>query len=282
MKSQNRSTSSENFYVYVYIDPRSYQEFYYGKGQGDRKFAHLSDDGDSDKIRIIKEIRKEGLEPIIKVIARNLTEQQAFLIEKTLIWKLGRTLTNRSSGHFADNFRPHNTLHRDLHGYDFENGVYCLHIDEKSERSWEDSYKYGYISAGQNWEKWGSKICKFLPNDIVCAYVSPFGYVGIARVLEKAVPPNQFLYKGEPLSKFPLRQPWVLELKGNVRDGEFLLKVEWISTREKNDRIGGGIEFWRSRAMLGSMEDQQKTLDLLEKEFNVSFSELLSQKEKAG
>ena len=32
------------FYVYVYIDPRNFEEFYYGKGKGNRKVAHLSDD----------------------------------------------------------------------------------------------------------------------------------------------------------------------------------------------------------------------------------------------
>ena len=116
---------SSNYYVYVYIDPRNFEEFYYGKGTGDRKYAHLSDDNDSDeKASRIKEIRADGLEPIIKVIARNLTEHDAFLIEKTLIWKLGRQLTNVSSGYFAEKFRRHNTMHLDLYGFDYQNGIY--------------------------------------------------------------------------------------------------------------------------------------------------------------
>ena len=36
------------FYVYVYIDPRNLEEFYFGKGQGSRKNAHLSDTSDSE------------------------------------------------------------------------------------------------------------------------------------------------------------------------------------------------------------------------------------------
>ncbi len=75
-----------NYYVYVYIDPRNFEEFYYGKGKGNRKAAHLHDDGDSEKTKIIREITKEGLEPIIKVIAKNLTESEALLVEKTLIF----------------------------------------------------------------------------------------------------------------------------------------------------------------------------------------------------
>ena len=61
------------------------------------------------------------MQPIIKVIARGLTESEAFLIEKTLIWKLGKTLTNISSGQFFDKFRPHDSFHLNLNGFDFEN-----------------------------------------------------------------------------------------------------------------------------------------------------------------
>ena len=270
--------NENKFYVYVYIDPRNLQEFYYGKGQGDRKVSHLHDSNDSEKTRIIKEIKQEGLEPTIKVIARNLTEDQAFLIEKTLIWKLGRTLTNKSSGHFAENFRPHSTLHKDLYGFDYENGVYCINIGEGDHRSWEDSYKYGFISAGQNWEKWGSKICNFRPGDILCAYLSGFGYVGIARALESACPATEFYFKGKLLSTYPLKSPKMMAVLGDIRDAEYTLKVDWISTRKKEDRIGGDRNAWRSRAMYGSLENQPKTLALLEKEFGVSFHSLLSQK----
>jgi hypothetical protein len=80
--------NAEEYYVYVYIDPRNFEEFYYGKGKGNRKEAHLKDDSDSGKAKQIKAITEEGLKPIIKVIAKGLTESEAFLIEKTLIWKL--------------------------------------------------------------------------------------------------------------------------------------------------------------------------------------------------
>lgn len=35
--------STSDYYVYVYIDPRNHEEFYYGKGRGARKGAHLKD-----------------------------------------------------------------------------------------------------------------------------------------------------------------------------------------------------------------------------------------------
>lgn len=36
----------------------------------------------------------DGEEPIIRVVAKGLTEREALLVETTLIWKLGRDLTN--------------------------------------------------------------------------------------------------------------------------------------------------------------------------------------------
>ena len=66
-----------DYYVYVYIDPRNHEEFYYGKGMGSRKDAHLDDQSDSDKAKRIAEIQKEGLAPIVRVIARGLSEAVA-------------------------------------------------------------------------------------------------------------------------------------------------------------------------------------------------------------
>ena len=84
----------DDYYVYVYIDPRNFEEFYYGKGKGDRKDAHLGDTSDTEKANRIAKIKKAGLQPIIRVIARGLKEDEALLVEKTLLWKLGRLTTN--------------------------------------------------------------------------------------------------------------------------------------------------------------------------------------------
>ena len=44
---------NNNYYVYVYIDPRNLEEFYYGKGKDNRKKAHVNDASDSEKTKII-------------------------------------------------------------------------------------------------------------------------------------------------------------------------------------------------------------------------------------
>ncbi len=225
------NSESEN-YVYVYIDPRNFEEFYYGKGKGSRKEAHLSDDGDSEKVKRINAIKKEGLNPIIKVIVRGLTDQEAFLVEKTLIWKLGKNLTNQSSGHFADKFRPHDTFHQDLAGFDFKNGLYYVNIGEGDHRCWQDCRQFGFLSAGQD-RKWSDPIRALEIGDIVVAYLKGKGYVGIGRVSEKAVRVNDFRFEGKSLKEQNLIVSNIFENSENERS-EFLVKIEWIKTVESN------------------------------------------------
>jgi uncharacterized protein len=66
----------------VYIDPRNYEEFYYGKGCGGRKDVHLDDARESAKVKRIRAIRKEHEEPIVRVIAKGLTEREAFWLKQ--------------------------------------------------------------------------------------------------------------------------------------------------------------------------------------------------------
>lgn len=272
--------SQDKFYVYVYIDPRNHQEFYYGKGKDDRKLSHLKDSADSEKSRILAEIKREGLDPIIRVIARGLSQDQALLVEKTLIWKLGKNLTNRASGHFADKFRPHDTLHKELFNFDFANGIYCINIGEGVHRNWDDCKRFGFISAGQNWNDWGRRICSLRKNDILCAYLSKSGYVGIARVIDQAVPATTFRYQNKPLSQYEVLTPKMFDVPIDPKDGEFLLKVKWIAVKERQNGVGKDRSVWRSTSMLGSLEKQTKTLSFLEKEFAVRFNDLLKKSHK--
>lgn len=170
-----------DYYVYVYIDPRNFEEFYFGKGRGSRKDAHLSDRSDSEKARRIAAIHKAGLEPVVRVIARGLSEHDALLVEKTLLWKLGRQLTNISSGHYSENFRPHNTLHTLLSGFDFRCGIYYYNVGEGPYRNWDDYVQFGFISAGQG-SRWRDAMRGFEEGDVVAAYLKGCGFVGIGQL----------------------------------------------------------------------------------------------------
>lgn len=265
---------ASDYYVYVYIDPRNFEEFYYGKGKGNRKEAHLSDTSDSEKSRRIAAIHKEGLSPIIKVIAKGLTEDQAFLIEKTLIWKLGRTLTNQSSGHFAEKFRPHNTFHLDLAHFDFQNGLYYVNVGEGVHRCWEDCQRYGFLSAGQH-TRWSDPLRTLEPGDIVAAYLKGHGYVGIGRVKEKAVRVSDFKINNMPLHQFDLKVPSIYENCENDHS-EFLVKVEWIRAVDRSEakwKSNSGL--FSTQLIKASLQSQPGTVEFLEQEFKVNFSELM-------
>ena len=265
---------TSTYYVYVYIDPRNFEEFYYGKGKGSRKNAHLFDESDTEKVKRIKAIKKEGLEPIIKVIAKDLTEREAFLIEKTLIWKLGKSLLNISSGQFADKFRKHDTFHLNLAGFDFNNGLFYINVGQGEHRCWADCKKFGFLSAGQD-KRWSDPIRTLEIGDIVVAYLKRHGYVGIGRVLEKAIQVSGFKIDGKSLNQFKLDEPNIFENSDNEKS-EYLVKIDWIKVVDsKNAKWNSNSGLYTSQLIKASLQGQRITREFLETEFDIKFNDLL-------
>lgn len=266
-----------NYYVYVYIDPRNLEEFYYGKGKGSRKNAHLSEDSDTEKSKRIKAIKKDGLTPIIRVIARNLSEHDAFLVEKTLIWKLGRQLTNISPGHYGDNFRPHDNLHKELSGFDFQNGLYYFNVGEDKAlfRSWEDCVKYNFISAGQG-KAYKDAVLGFEKGDVIAAYLSGKGYVGIGRITHKAVPILDVRIGNIPLLDLDLKSKGLGRNKTDKENCDYVALVEWIACVNHSEakwKQKSGI--FSSQLVRASLDFQPKTVEYLEEEFSINFKDLI-------
>ncbi|MBI4027480.1 MAG: hypothetical protein HY360_21015 [Verrucomicrobia bacterium] len=108
------------------------------------------DQGESDKAARIKQIKAAEIDPTIRIIATDLTEDQALLVETALIWKLGTRLTNKNSGRYASKFRPQNTLHRRHVGFDFSRRIHLFNVGEfdATHRSWDDCRNHGFLSAG--------------------------------------------------------------------------------------------------------------------------------------
>lgn len=123
------SKKENKFYIYCFLDPRkpgkySYMEnwigidldylpFYVGKGCHNRKKDHLREAKNNNfenlkcnkhKIRTIRKIWAEGLEPFIYILCDNLEEKISFKLEKFLILLFGRkdlktgSLTNMTNG----------------------------------------------------------------------------------------------------------------------------------------------------------------------------------------
>jgi hypothetical protein len=110
-----------NYYVYVYLDPRKpgsfkykefvfdYEPFYIGKGKFNRITYHIRQstlDNDYNKIKNnkIKEIIHDKLKPIIIKYKSNLFENEAYNLESKMVKTIGRVdkktgpLTNLTGG----------------------------------------------------------------------------------------------------------------------------------------------------------------------------------------
>ena len=102
MDIHNEVWESLGFYVYAYVDPTDLAIRYIGKGTGNRALSHLDSTEESEKVEWIQGLKKVGKEPQIDIIARNLTEENALLIERSLIDVIGLghgKLTNKVRGH---------------------------------------------------------------------------------------------------------------------------------------------------------------------------------------
>ena len=84
------------YYVYGLIDPRTEKPFYIGKGKGKRISQHFNEKenihSNTGKLNLIKEIQESNHTVGQKVFAENLSEEAALLLEKILIFRLGREI----------------------------------------------------------------------------------------------------------------------------------------------------------------------------------------------
>ena len=96
-QDKTRWTSQmKEYYVYGLIDPRTNLIFYIGKGKGKRVLQHFKEklrvQSNTEKLQIIEEIQKAGLEADHIIISENLNEEAALLLERLIIHRLGRKI----------------------------------------------------------------------------------------------------------------------------------------------------------------------------------------------
>ncbi len=262
-----------DYYVYVYIDPRNYEEFYYGKGIGTRKNAHLDDHAASEKVNSIAEIRKEGLEPIIRVIAKDLSETEALLVEKTLLWKLGKWTTNIATGHFKDKFRPQNTLHKELSGFDFQNHFYYYNVGECVHRNWDDYREFSFISAGQG-VRWRDGMLGFNEGDLFAAYLKRCGFVGVGRIRSRAKMIQEITINNKPLLALPLRCVGMADNCDDKELSEYVCLVEWLkSVPREQAKNRSNPKLYTTPLLRASLDGQPSTVEFIEQEFDLTIRE---------
>jgi len=270
---------TRDFYVYGYFDPRSYRLFYVGKGRGSRKFSHLRDGGGGMKARIITAIRRAGLSPLIKVVAANLSESDAFLVETSLIWALGPSLTNEVAGSASELFRPPDSLHQQLAGFDTNTGLYFVNVGEGPSRSWEDCRKYGFLAAGGG-TRWSRQLERLTVGDLVVAYLKRHGYVGVGRVRRESVPVAEFRYKGRPLQPPMLQQSGLLHRATDGARSEYLVGVRWIHTvSAANAKFRRRAGLFTTQLVVASLAAQPRTVRFIEASFGVKLARLAGAKD---
>lgn len=105
MKFTSEVINEIKSYVYIYTNPNTKKVFYIGKGQGNRCFEHLEENTESQKVKEINELKNNGEMPIIELLRYGLTDNEASLIESSLIDFIGLdNLTNKVRGLHSKSF----------------------------------------------------------------------------------------------------------------------------------------------------------------------------------
>ncbi len=120
------------------------------------------------------------------------------------------------------------------------NGEYYVSFGTGNSRSWEDARKYGFISAGGG--SWYTQTLKLLsPGDRVWVKDPGVGYLGVGRVVEPAVPVNDFKVK-TPSGEKPALD--VLSTAARLREraddpdkAEHFVRVEWLDTVSESEAV---------------------------------------------
>ena len=175
----------------------------------------------------------------------------------------------------SKNFRPINTYHRQLSGYDFANGIYYYNVGEGAHRQWDDYKRHGFISAGQG-PRWRNAMLGLQAGDVVAAYLRRFGFVGIGQVTEPARPIRDVTIGGQPLLTIPLICRTMADNIESDDSGEYVCLVECKVAVDRSEAK------WQSRSGLfttthvrASLEGQPATLDFLEREFGIVLRDLV-------
>ena len=100
--------------------------------------------------------------------------------------------------------------------------------------TWEDSVKFGFISAGGG--RWYSRsLNQLFPGARIFAMIPGKGYLGVGKVIEPSTAIRNFMVtdtKGEEISilEEPLRCEGIKANPDDPEKTEYLVRIEWIKT----------------------------------------------------
>ena len=159
-------------------------------------------------------------------------------------------------------------------------------------RQWEACLRYNFISAGQG-RRYSQPLTKLIVGDIVAAYKTGKGYVGIGRVLSSAMPIKDFKFNNYTLdnldidinikngsekrnykyvNELPFLRKSIFENACNDKT-EFAVQLKWLNVvRNPQDAFWEkNKNLFASRSTQCTLENQPDTIKFLEKAFDVKF-----------
>jgi hypothetical protein len=106
------------------------------------------------------------------------------------------------------------------------------------DRAWEDSRKYGFMSAGDG-QKYVEDMKKLEVGDKVFAYLSRHGYVGLGEVTAEAVPFREFTPAGhsQRLPELPLDKQPRPERLNDPAKWDVCVGIKWIKAVARTDGV---------------------------------------------
>jgi hypothetical protein len=114
------------------------------------------------------------------------------------------------------------------------NGEYYVSFGVGKHRNWDDAVKYGFVSGGGG--PWYSNTLKMLePGARIWVNIPGEGYVGVAEVVEPAVPVDDFYATDSAGNRVPLltlseKVRGMHKAVDNVETAEYLVRVNWLKT----------------------------------------------------
>ena len=143
-------------------------------------------------------------------------------------------------------------------------------------RNWQPCADYKFLSAGQG-IKYSSPTFQLEPNDIVAAYITDVGYVGIGEVQKHSIQIIDFRYKGKSLRGLPGISDYLFD--NSERDNpksEYCVEINWTIANCRDNPLWinqGAYGYYAARNTVTRIDRKKHadTIDVLEKFFKVLF-----------
>jgi hypothetical protein len=113
-------------------------------------------------------------------------------------------------------------------------------LGENQHRNWDDMRRYGFVSAGHG-DKYRKAMGNLFEGARVWACIPGTGYVGVGEVVAAAVGVAEFEVEQDgrrrPILEVPLRAANMGEDAENPEESEYLARVDWIETRDRDKAV---------------------------------------------